>query len=317
MQILVTDRLRLRWFEESDDRFTLALVNDPAWLANIGDRGLRAASDARQWIADKLRGHYFEHGHGLWLVERRDSGEPVGMCGLLQRNSLPTIDVGYAIAAAHRGRGYAREAAAACLDYARDVLACRQVVAVVKPDNRASVAVLQAIGMTSGGTHLVDGEQTPDALFHWGAPDDEDAASEIAALSRRLFAYFSQRGGHTDVAAVPSLFVSGARVIILRPGVTGGMEVLGVKEFLEPRAELLTSGRLVDFEEREVSGETVIDGNLAHRRVRYEKSGVLDGEPLSGRGHKHLQLVRTRRGFRIAALVWEDEPAVAPDPSPA
>src|SRR5688572_277323 len=112
MQILETDRLRLRWFEMADAAFVLALLNDPACVANIGALGLRRESDARTWIADRLVSAYFRDGFGLWAIERKRDRALAGMCGFVDRDSLPAIDLAYAIAPAFRGQGYAKEAAA-------------------------------------------------------------------------------------------------------------------------------------------------------------------------------------------------------------
>lgn len=310
MRILETDRLRLRWFDAGDAAFVLALVNDPAWIANIGDRGLRNEDDARGWIAQRLVRAYVRDGFGLWAIERKYDGALVGMCGFVDRDSLPAIDLGYALAPAFRGEGYACEAARASIAYGRDVLGVRRVLALVKPGNLASLRVLAAVGMRAEGTHQLPGEAEPDALFSWDAGGDDierDDERAIDGVARRLFAYFSNRGV-CHVAAVPSLFAPGAVISVIRSDSALGIESLTVPEFVRPRAVLLTEGRLVDFEERETASETKVVGSLAHRASRYEKSGILDGAQYRGRGTKHLQLVRTRRGWKIAALAWEDDP---------
>jgi RimJ/RimL family protein N-acetyltransferase len=304
VKILQTERLTLRWFTDDDAPFVLELLNEPSWIRNIGDRGVRTVDQARAWIADKLVAGYWQKGLGLWAVERRSDGALVGMCGLLERDELPDIDVGYALVPRFWGQGYAREATAACLAYAREVLGRRRVLAIVQPENTASIRVLETIGLARVGVHRGGGDAADLALFVVGdeAPAD-DAATAIALLVGRFYAAFSNRRGLARIASVPSLFLPGATVTVVR-GVA--VETMGMRDFLLPRAALLLDGRLTGFEEREISGSTEVRGALAHHASRYEKTGLLDGAPLTGGGEKDFQLVRSARGWKIAALMWED-----------
>ncbi|NRF66298.1 GNAT family N-acetyltransferase [Aquincola sp. S2] len=167
MEILTTARLRLREFDENDAAFIHALLTDPAWIANIGDRGIRSTEDARIYIRDKLVENYERLGYGFWAVERLSDGLLIGMCGLTQRESLPAPDIGYALLPAWRGSGYAREAAAACLHHAREVLRLPRVLATIAPENAASARVLESIGLRpEGRVHNEFGES---CLFGWPA----------------------------------------------------------------------------------------------------------------------------------------------------
>jgi ribosomal-protein-alanine N-acetyltransferase len=176
MNVLETERMILRWFEDRDAPFVLDLVNDPAWIANIGERNVRTLDDARQFIAEKLVASYRQNGHGLWAMDRRDDGALLGMCGLIKRDSLPHLDVGYALAPAFRGNGYAREAARACLEYGRDVLGHRRILAIVWPENRASIRVLESVGMKPEGVRLLGGDPRETAVFAWGEREGDPAA---------------------------------------------------------------------------------------------------------------------------------------------
>ena len=90
---------------------------------------------------------YAAHGFGLYRVARRDTGEPIGICGLLRRATLPDVDIGFAFLPAHRGQGFAVETARATLAYARDTLGLDRIVAIVSPKNAASIRVLEKLGM--------------------------------------------------------------------------------------------------------------------------------------------------------------------------
>lgn len=146
MIVLETERLVLRHLGPHDADFIVALLNDPAFLRFIGDRNVRTADDARGYIQNGPVESYARNGFGLYLVERRDDGTPLGMCGLLKREVLNDVDIGFAFMPAFRGAGYAREAAAATVQHARDALGLPRVVAIVSPDNEASIGLLERLG---------------------------------------------------------------------------------------------------------------------------------------------------------------------------
>lgn len=172
MLVLSTERLRLRWADAGDAAFMLALLNEPAWIANIGDRGVRTLEQAADWIEARLVMAYRSQGFGFWIVERADDGERLGLCGLTKRDSLPEIDVGYAFLPAFWGRGYAREAAAACLNHAREMLQLRRVLAITGPENAASRRVLEAIGMRFVEQRVLDGETRQTCVYAWDAEEE-------------------------------------------------------------------------------------------------------------------------------------------------
>ncbi len=150
MSVLVTPRLALREFTLDDAAFALELVNEPAFLHNIGDKGVRTLEDARNYLQQGPIDSYARHGFGLYAACLRDAGgtAPVGMCGLVKRDGLPNPDVGYAFLERHWGRGYAVECAAATLDYGMRTLGLPRILAITSPDNRGSIRVLEKIGMT-------------------------------------------------------------------------------------------------------------------------------------------------------------------------
>jgi RimJ/RimL family protein N-acetyltransferase len=143
-----TPRLRLREFTEDDAAFILELVNEPAWLRFIGDRNVHSLEDARGYIARGPVASYTKRGFGLWAVDLRETGERLGICGLIRRDSLPHADLGFAFLACHRGHGYAREAAAATVALAHERFGLTRLLAITDPDNTASRAVLEHVGFT-------------------------------------------------------------------------------------------------------------------------------------------------------------------------
>jgi RimJ/RimL family protein N-acetyltransferase len=163
-EIVATERLRLRRLVLNDAPFILRLVNDPSWLEFIGDKGVRTEHDARKYLAQGPLDMYARLGFGLYLVELRDSSVPIGICGLIKRESLPDVDIGFAYLPEFRGKGYAHEAALAVMAHARRDYSIGRLVAITAPKNEKSIRLLVRLGMTleesidlprDGGTSLL------------------------------------------------------------------------------------------------------------------------------------------------------------------
>ena len=165
MTILETRRLALRLIEVGDAAFILQLLNEPSFLRFIGDRGVRTLDDARAYIEQGPIASYRRHGLGLWLAQRRDDGTPIGMCGLLKRDNLDDIDIGFAYLPAYWGQGYAYEAAAAVKDHGRRVLGLPRIVAIVSPDNAGSIRLLERIGLVFERRIELNGDGRETSLY--------------------------------------------------------------------------------------------------------------------------------------------------------
>lgn len=165
MSILSTQRLSLREFTPQDAPFLVRLLNEPGWLRNINDPGVRTLDDALSWAEKRLFAPYRELGHGFWAVERRDDGQLVGMCGLFRRPVLPGPDLGYALLAEHEGRGYALEAARGCVAHARERLKWPTLMAITAVDNPRSVALLGKLGFIEQPQQQLEGYSGPSRVF--------------------------------------------------------------------------------------------------------------------------------------------------------
>jgi len=143
---LQTKRLRLRQLEQEDAAFILRLVNEPSWLRFIGDRNVHSLEEAEAYLRDGPQRMYAQFGFGLWLVERLADGAPLGMCGLIKRDTLDDIDIGFALLPEYWHQGYAFEAAAATLQHARQALGLARIVAITSHDNTASGQLLEKLG---------------------------------------------------------------------------------------------------------------------------------------------------------------------------
>jgi ribosomal-protein-alanine N-acetyltransferase len=141
-----TERLLLHEFTAGDAPFVLRLVNEPAFLRYIGDRGVRNLEDARRYIEDGPVAGYARHGHGLMRVVRKADGAGIGMCGVLKRDSLPDPDIGFTFFPAYWSQGYALESARAVMAHARDALGLGRILAITTKDNEPSIRLLGKIG---------------------------------------------------------------------------------------------------------------------------------------------------------------------------
>jgi RimJ/RimL family protein N-acetyltransferase len=213
MDVLLTPRLRLRWFRSDDAEFILGLINEPAWIAGIRDSGVRDVDAARAWAQTRLIDPYWQVGHGFWMVERRSDAEPLGLCGIFKRDSLPQPDLGYGLATRHAGQGYAREAARACLAYAQRVLGRDELLAITSPSNGPSMALLEDLGFVREGERVGDDGPTVDWRWRADPPRPQDDAALAADLVRRFWACQApDADGVRALAALPALCMAEAQL---------------------------------------------------------------------------------------------------------
>ena len=147
MKVLETDRLILRWLSTDDAGFILELLNDPSWVQFIGDRGVRTLQEARDYILKGPLQMYARLGFGLYMTELKEGGTPLGICGLIKRDALEDVDIGFAFLPRFWGKGYAYEAASALMAYGKDVLGLKRIVAITSPDNHSSARLLEKLGL--------------------------------------------------------------------------------------------------------------------------------------------------------------------------
>lgn len=145
--VLETDRLVLRHVVPSDDGFLFALMNEPAYHQNIGDRGIRTLADARAYIEKRFTSRYAELGYGLYLVELKVDHTAVGVSGFVKRDFLPHPDIGFAFLQKFWRRGYGFEAGAAVMNYGKTALGFERVYGVTAPANVGSIRLLEKLGL--------------------------------------------------------------------------------------------------------------------------------------------------------------------------
>jgi RimJ/RimL family protein N-acetyltransferase len=146
MKVVETDRTTLRRLSVDDAEFIVELLNDPSFIRNIGDKGVRSPDDARDYILNVPVASYERFGFGLCLVELRETGESMGICGLLKRDTLDDADLGFAFLPKYRSQGYAAESAQAVVAHARQSIGLERVMAITLPDNQRSIRLLEKLG---------------------------------------------------------------------------------------------------------------------------------------------------------------------------
>jgi len=169
MKVLETDRLVLRRMSVDDAEFMLGLLNEPSWLRFIGDRGVRTLEDARAYVLKGPVDMYDRHGFGLYLTELKGEGVPIGICGLVKRDFLADVDIGFALLPGFWGQGYAYEAAAAVMEYGKEALGLKRIVAITNPENHSSIRLLEKLGLKFDRMIRATADGPEIRLFVWSS----------------------------------------------------------------------------------------------------------------------------------------------------
>ncbi len=165
MYIQQTERLRLRQMSEDDAELMLGILTDPDFIRYVGDRGVRSIPEAADYIREKVLSSYRQYGFSMYLVELIDGSTSIGICGLVKRPGLDHVDIGFGFLPAWRKHGYAYEAAVGVLAYAASKLSLQQVVAIVSPENKASIGLLEKLGFQFDQMIRMSGDDQDTQLF--------------------------------------------------------------------------------------------------------------------------------------------------------
>lgn len=213
------------------------------------------------------------------------------------------------------GRGLIIRATRVIVDWAIRERGVRRVEWQATAGNERSIRVAQRLGMTrdgvlreaiaarAGETERKDLEVWALLARDWRSPADADEQA-IDALTAAFFRAFTNSGGRVPaVETIREVFLPEG--LIVKAGADS--QVYTLDSFIEPRRALLTSGELAEFEEAETGSTTQVLGDIATRRSRYRKSGILRGTPFTGTGTKVAHFLRTPDGWRMSALSWYDD----------
>jgi RimJ/RimL family protein N-acetyltransferase len=167
--VLKTERLILRRLTLDDASFILRLVNEPAWLEFIGDKGVRTLDDARGYLLKGALQLYERMGFGPLRVELKSDGSPIGICGLIKRETLPDVDIGFAFLPEFWGMGYAFESATAVLAQGRETFGLTRILALTDPGNRNSIKLIERLGLKFQETRVLLPDGRESKIFAWSA----------------------------------------------------------------------------------------------------------------------------------------------------
>jgi len=162
---ITTKRLTIRQISTEDAAFIVKQYNEPAFLEHIGDKKIRSIADANEIIVKWAQASYQQYGIGLLVVELRDCGTRVGTCGLIKRDDIEDLDLGYSLLEEYQRNGYVMEAAQAVLEHARSVLGLSRVIGYTSPLNKISIRVLEKLGFEAEGELNFPGYDTPSRVF--------------------------------------------------------------------------------------------------------------------------------------------------------
>ena len=163
--LIETERLRLRPVTIDDAELMLAIWNDPAFIRNVSDRGIRTVEQAREAIESGAQKLFEDYGYGPYCMSLKSDGAMIGICGLFKRDNLEDPDIGFGVLPDYCGKGYAGEAAAAVVNFARNELGIAVLTAIVSPTNAPSIGLIKKLGLTFDQMITMPGDDDAICLY--------------------------------------------------------------------------------------------------------------------------------------------------------
>ncbi len=291
---LTTDRLIVEPLTQRHSNFIFELVNTEGWITYIGDRHVNSPADATAYIQKILSNPNIVY----WVVSRKEDATPIGIVTFIKRDYLQHPDIGFAFLPNVSNNGYAFEATSAVLNSLRVSNAFENILATTIPENKNSIKLLNKLGLYF--EREIDVNQ--EILHIYGASAD---ALSINTLVKTFFGIFTSKNNRQqDWNLIHSICIPEALIIKVTDTERASYNLTS---FIEPRRKILTDGTLTEFEEFEISEQTKIIGSIAHRYSHYQKNAVAEGKSFSQRGHKFFQFMKTKEGWRITSVIWQDE----------
>jgi len=291
-----SDRLSLEPLSFNDATFIVELVNTPGWIEFIGDRNIHSEADAAIYI------HKIKSNPNVtyWVVRLADPPSPIGIITFIKRDYLAHPDIGFAFLPAYSGKGYACEATRAVMNFIAADYDRPEMLASTIPSNQKSIHLLKKLGFNFQEEINVDSE----ILHIYSVSADKLQLDNIVHCFFNLFNNSNNRP--PDWTMLYNICIPEAMITSKTDAVHTAYTL---SSFIEPRQKILTDGTLQNFEEREIKKQTEIRGNIAQRFSSYRKRGVLKGQPFEQQGNKLFQFIKTTEGWKISAVLWEDEKA--------
>lgn len=291
--MISTGRLLITDVTLNDAGFMLELLNTEGWKRFIGDRNVNNTQEAEAYIQKIIDNPNF----GYFTVRLKSGDLPIGMISMIKRDYLDHHDIGFAFLPRYHGKGYAFEAASAVLNHPSTLAAHTRILATTLKHNSSSMQLLERLGLFMDREIKVEGKE----LFLYAVELDQLL---LNLLTHHFFGIFNNvNGDQPDWEKMKETCLPEA-IFIKKTGLEE--EIYDLQSFLAPRKKILSDGTLKEFKEWEVSATSKISGNIAQRFSTYEKSGALNEVPFKASGNKIFQFIKTREGWKISAVVWED-----------
>jgi len=149
MAIAETNRLIISKLTKDDAAFFLELVNSPNWIKYIGDRNLKTVKDAKDYLKNGTIKSYKNYGFGFYKLQLKEENfKSIGTCGLVKREQLDDVDIGFAMLPKYEGKGFGYESSVAILKLAKEKFNLKKIVAITLPTNHSSINLLEKLGLT-------------------------------------------------------------------------------------------------------------------------------------------------------------------------
>ncbi|WP_452219728.1 GNAT family N-acetyltransferase [Lacinutrix salivirga] len=149
MRVAETNRLHIVKFTIADAPFFKTLVNTPGWLKYIGDRNIKTIVQAKDAIKNGHLKSYQENGFGFYkLLLKTENNKAIGTCGLIKREQLDHVDIGFAMLSEYEGKGFGFEASQAILQLAKHTFKLKTIAAITLPENKSSIKLIEKLGLS-------------------------------------------------------------------------------------------------------------------------------------------------------------------------
>lgn len=289
-----TERLNLNELSINDVGFINELVNTQEWIKFIGDRNIKTKEDAIVYVKNIIDNPNITY----WVVKLKNENISIGIITFIKRDYLEHHDIGFAFLPRYAKNGYANEATMAVLSNAINYKNHKEILATTIKSNINSIKLLEKLGLTFKNEMLVGN----DLLMIFSMSDDKFFINQVTKTFFNLFTNSNQK--KPELEKINDICLP--ETIIIKKEINKE-EVYNIDTFINPRKKILTDGTMTEFEEYEVFNETKIIQNIAHRFSIYQKKGFYNNEYFEAKGTKFFQYIKTLNGWRINAVIWEDE----------
>ena len=289
-----TDRLLLHEINLDDAEFISELVNTPEWIKYIGDKNIKSIADANEYIQKIIN----NPNTIFWVVRIQDQQIPIGIITFMKRDYLDHYDIGFAFLSKHTKKGYAQEASIAVLNDAIKNSNHKQILATTVKENTNSIQLLEKLGLRFYKEIINENR----LLQVYSVTADKLLIDQLTESFFNIFTNSNQQQPNFNTIHTICL----PETIIIKKN-ANNEEVYSLNTFIEPRKKILSDGTLTEFMEYETSEETKVVGSIAQRFSRFEKKGYLNGTSFLGNGNKLFQFIKTNNGWKISAVIWEDD----------